>query len=345
MGFNIMKQENLIKISILIPAYNASNTITRCLNSIVEQTPSNIEVMIIDDGSTDDTLNRIKTFADTYDYIKVFVQDNSGVAITRNNLIKEAKGEYIHFLDADDWVESNALACISDVLNFNHSDILIADYYSINTRNEKKYIQDFLDVPGVYNSKDYIDIFVKEKGTTAVWNKLFKRSLIENVFFPNSITLGEDMCFLIKAILKADTIEKCNMALVNYVDNPNGITSNNIACKIYQLKQVFNEITERIEEQYPKSNVNHRLFDIKCHHVFQFFFLPPCTDRAEYLQSLSYASSLLQEKLPAKFIGFKRWKILVIKIMKLLPNEMSILMMCHFITFLVKTNKKLKKVL
>ena len=98
-----------MKFSILIPAYNASKYIRRCLNSLINQTFQDFEIIVIDDGSKDDTLPILKEFQNKDKRVNVFHQENHGVAYTRNRLLDYAKGEWIAFVDADDYVNKEYL--------------------------------------------------------------------------------------------------------------------------------------------------------------------------------------------------------------------------------------------
>lgn len=95
------------KVSIIVPVYNAGNYIDQSISSIVEQTYSNLEIILIDDGSADDSLQRCKEWSEKDKRIKVFCQENSGVSVTRNKGIELATGEYVMFMDSDDWIDKN----------------------------------------------------------------------------------------------------------------------------------------------------------------------------------------------------------------------------------------------
>ena len=94
-------------ISIIIPVYNSESTLERCLNSIVRQTYNDLEVIVIDDGSKDESLKIINSFNSRIDNLKIIRQDNSGVSVARNNGIQSAKGEYGLFLDRDDFLDDH----------------------------------------------------------------------------------------------------------------------------------------------------------------------------------------------------------------------------------------------
>ena len=110
-------------ISIIIPVYNSESTLERCLNSIVRQTYNDLEVIVIDDGSKDESLKIINSFNSRIDNLKIIKQDNSGVSVARNNGIQSAKGEYVLFLDSDDFLDDHC--CEKAIENIVDSDLVI----------------------------------------------------------------------------------------------------------------------------------------------------------------------------------------------------------------------------
>lgn len=122
-------------VSIIIPAYNTAPYIHRAIGSSLRQTHKNIEILIIDDGSTDNTLRVAEYFAGTDSRIRVFTQKNAGVSAARNHGIDEARGEYIYFLDSDDWLEDDAIETLLDAQR-EHPDCLICANYHWNVKLE-----------------------------------------------------------------------------------------------------------------------------------------------------------------------------------------------------------------
>ena len=193
------------KFSILIPAYNVEKYINKCLSSIKEQAFSNYEVIIINDGSTDRTLDICKEYEKSDNRFIVYHQTNRGIAYTRNRLLELAKGEWIVFVDADDYVNSDFLLAFYECLNRNdNADVLISDYTSWNNEN--------VFTPYKETFKNKIDYLQKLLGwrmaNTSLWAKAIRRSLIlkHNFKFEKDITLGEDLCFVSRLFYYADNI-------------------------------------------------------------------------------------------------------------------------------------------
>ncbi len=225
--------------SVLIPAYNAENTIVRCIESILQQGSYPYEVIVINDGSTDGTYNILKKYADIEQF-KVINQENHGVSYTRQQLIKNATGKYILFCDADDYLESNALKIIGEFIgrydNFTSERIdLFVFGYNLVRESGKKRIQSRVLKNGLYSRNQYSRRHVagfNDLYYSALWNKCFRRELI---FSPNEIifeNLIEDVMFNI------DYIGRCNRIMI----------SDNI---IYNYNQIGESLTRSNKSDSP----------------------------------------------------------------------------------------------
>ena len=117
------------KISIIVPVYNAEKYLVECLNSLVEQTYKNIEIILIDDGSIDNSAKICDEYAKKDERIKVVHQKNSGVSVARNNGLDMHTGDYVMFVDSDDWIELNTCEILINNIISNDKDILIYNYY------------------------------------------------------------------------------------------------------------------------------------------------------------------------------------------------------------------------
>ena len=199
----------MIKFSIIIRVYNTAKYLEKCLNSIFKQKFSSLEVICIDDGSNDNSIEIIKK----YNNVLLLKQNNSGSGYARNEGLKIAKGEYVLFIDSDDWVNidylnkiNNSLKNNPDVLIFGaltyDGDILRKGNYSVN-KIPKKYLNK------TFNKNDFKkDIF---KFPPTAWTKAYKREFLikNNIKFQN-IKIGQDQIFFIKSMLLADKINVLN---------------------------------------------------------------------------------------------------------------------------------------
>ncbi len=189
------------KISVIVPAYNCENYIKRCIDSLIKQDYKFSEFIIIDDGSTDNTLQIIRNSIEYDSRFIVESQTNSGVSETRNRGLQIATGEFVLFLDSDDYyLHANTLSFLVDMLEKNNADVVVFGHESGNETNVLKvgYEKEILiDVNNnVYNAIK--NTLTSPLYRTSVWNKLYRRSLIEdnNIFFYSyKDVISEDCVF------------------------------------------------------------------------------------------------------------------------------------------------------
>lgn len=181
--------------SVLIPAYNVEKYIDKCLSSIKRQLFADFEAIIIDDGSTDRTLQICKEYESCDKRFNVYHQDNVGIVNTRNRLLELAKGEWVTFLDADDYVKDNYLLSFYKCQEANaKADVLVSDYIMWEGGNA------FFAVRSAFADKrSYLKMLLDwRKTNTALWGKAIRMELIKNrsLKFESGIVLGEDLCFI-----------------------------------------------------------------------------------------------------------------------------------------------------
>ena len=219
-----MKQKDLI--SIIIPVYNVERYLNRCIDSVINQSYKNLEIILVDDGSTDTSGKICDEYAIKDNRIKVIHQKNAGVSNARNNGLKNAKAEYIGFVDSDDFIELDMYEYLHDLLLKYNADISICQVDYIKGDNIK------------YNMllKEN-KIMTKEKALETLYtqlynvNKLFKRNFIENIFFTEDVFVGEDMLFCLKCFEKVNKIIYGNKIKYHYIYNFSSATKNSFNIK------------------------------------------------------------------------------------------------------------------
>ena len=215
------------KVSVIIPIYNASSTLEKCLNSIINQTYKNLEIICIDDSSTDSSLDIIKEYKTKDNRIVLLTNDvNSGPGYTKEKGITNATGDYLAFVDSDDYIELNMMEKMLDYIALNKLDIVRCSYSSYI--NNKLYKNDMSFDTGILNST------LKEKFIIGLLNgsiPAYMQLLIINKRFLDKakIELGkqyflEDLLFYLKLFNTTNKIGIINETLYNYVINDNGIT-------------------------------------------------------------------------------------------------------------------------
>jgi len=257
------------KISIIIPVYNAGEYLKQCLDSVLNQTFRDYECICINDGSTDNSLSIIQEYVNKDNRFNIIDKKNEGVSISRNIGIDRSVGEYITFIDSDDWIEKDYLIKIFYSKNskndlvvcgfnvFNHKDNIIDLKYEEGKSNNKvflieyKNIENFLDFIGSYRS---------------VWGKLYRSDIIKknNIYFFNNISGDEDYAFNILYIMYIENILFIADKLYVYRKQVESLTSNDEQMRISSLYAIVELIKDlnirRIKDDYVFSFLFKALF-------------------------------------------------------------------------------------
>jgi len=217
------------KVSVIVPVYNAENYISDCIETLIQQTYSNIEIVIINDGSTDESYRICKQYEKIDDRIKLINIENSGVSIARNIGIENSTGNYLTFVDSDDWIELNMIEFAINKAKEDNADIVIWSYFkSFKDRELKlplvaKTDADFTNDKSILIYKSIDSMYQQDKNIQTVsagttWCKLYKKSLIveNNIKFNPILTRAQDTIFSIKAFIQAKKIMYYNESLYHY---------------------------------------------------------------------------------------------------------------------------------
>ena len=207
-------------VSIIVPVYNRGETVARCLDSILDQTWRQIEVILINDGSTDDTWSVLQRYGEQDERIVLINKPNSGVSDSRNFGMESAHGEYIQFVDSDDWIPENATEEYVRAIEDSGSDLVIADYYRI--RGKQIHQSGDIREAGTYTRTRFAEFMMENAGDFyygVVWNKLFRRRLIEDhrLSFDDKLAWCEDFLFNLEYLRYAKTITVLKKPLYFYV--------------------------------------------------------------------------------------------------------------------------------
>lgn len=180
-------------VTFILPVYNAESTIYRCLDSILKQTYCDYEVIIVDDGSIDNSGKICDSYSLNDNRFRVVHKENAGVASARQLGVSLATGEYVIHIDSDDWIESNML---SDMMNeISDADILVSDYY-YNTKHGQSYVRQV----DCTTSEELLEKIIKGEVFGSLWHKLIRRNLYQNIKFNTDLTFCEDQLLLFKIL-------------------------------------------------------------------------------------------------------------------------------------------------
>lgn len=243
----------MMLISIIVPVFNAQNYIEKCIKSIICQTYIDWELLLVDDGSTDSSYEICKKYINKK--INVFHKNNGGVSSARNYGLKKSKGDYIVFIDADDYVDKNYLKNLYD--NIRDNDLVVSGYkevYSNGKVNKRNFGKKDMTMEYIKNKFDelYLSNFLNSP-----FNKLYKKSLINCTFNENQI-LGEDLLFNLQYIKNCKHIISINNTDYNYVINNTSATNKYNSKAIYNLLFIKKELENMCKKMnyYENGSIN-----------------------------------------------------------------------------------------
>lgn len=201
-------------ISVIIPVYNAQEGLGQCIDSLLDQTFSDYEIIILNDGSTDNSLEVIQNYASKNDSIRVIDKENEGVAKTRNRGIVLAKGEYIVFIDNDDFIAPDYLECFYEAIEKEKLDIVIGGYKRVNKDHKILFQQDL-------SQTDWSKYIV-----VAPWARIYRTSFLkENDIQFFDYPIGEDVIFTLTAYNLTDKIKVIDYNGYNWFFNERSISN------------------------------------------------------------------------------------------------------------------------
>lgn len=235
-------------ISVIVPVYKVEEYLDKCVESIVNQTYKNLEIILVDDGSPDNCPKMCDDWAKKDKRIKVIHKENGGLSDARNAGIDIAKGEYITFIDSDDYVEIEYIDFLYKNLTENSADIsmgkqrVVYPKETINTGSEKVYI---------VNPHDCFDkLLYSEDFDVSAWAKLYKIELFENVRYPKG-RVFEDTATTYKLIDDSNVIVLNSRPIYNYIIRDDSITTNTFSEKKKELITSTEEMCDYINDKYP----------------------------------------------------------------------------------------------
>lgn len=246
----MLSSEDLI--SCIVPVYNASKYLDKCVNSIINQTYNNIELILINDGSEDNSGSICDSFIRKDNRVRVFHIENHGVSYARNFGLKKAKGKWIYLADADDWLELNMLETLHSVAEKEGASIVFCNY--INEFNSKSIIPQ-IKYPNTRNELFYQFMKFPTVFMNAPWNKLFLKEIIDenNLHFEDCIKICEDLLFSFEFCWLVQKYAFCNEPLYHYNRTNEFAATKNIK-ESYVEDKIF--VTDKIVKILSEENAS-----------------------------------------------------------------------------------------
>lgn len=240
-----------VLISIIVPVYNVEKYLGECIDSIINQTYKNLEIILVDDGSTDNSGKICDDYAIIDKRVSVIHKKNGGLSDARNIGIEFARGYYLYFADSDDYISENAIEVLFNTAEKYNADIVKANVYIIdNLGNPIESDGDSNSTKGVaiYNKNEAIDRFIDK--TWSAWNKLYKSSIHKNVLFPVG-KIHEDEAIMCDLLQKVNKVVEIDDKLYYYRRRKGSITESDYSIKKMDWFYAWKKNTEFINENYP----------------------------------------------------------------------------------------------
>ena len=209
-------------VSILVPVYNVEAYLSQCLDSLVGQTYPHLQIVLIDDGSTDGSWRVMQEYAARDERIEIYHQENQGVGTTRNHLLEKIKGDYVLFVDSDDWVELDMVESMISLQNKHKVDLVVCSM--VKNNDERITLQDSSIVQ--YSQSEIIKAFCEHTWFSgSLCNKLFAKSLLHTYKFHCGISYGEDALFCWNLLQHVDRgVVVTNAQFYHYRRNPQSLS-------------------------------------------------------------------------------------------------------------------------
>lgn len=264
------------KVSVLVPVYNVEKYLKRCIDSILTQTFADIEIIILDDGSDDNSLQIAESYSDRR--ISIDSQPHGGIASARNRLLSLAAGEYIYFVDADDWVEPNAIECLLEYAESYSLDITFCGRVGQTTTDK--------DIE-IMNREHAVARFLSTMElSSAMWTKMVRSSVIKQLEFDSRVLYGEDGLMTWRLINKARRIGLTNCRPYHYSDNPASITNSSFSDATYSLRLVWDTIVAETAAARPTLLAAARQKQLYCYCWLLYTALRSGTPRDRRIQTI-----------------------------------------------------------
>ena len=289
-------------ISIIIPCFNSEKTIEKCLISVCNQDYENIEILIINDGSTDGTLLISENFRQLDSRIKIISQENSGVSKARNVGIQNISGKLFTFVDSDDWVEKNYCSNLYEVLEKNNADIAICNEIIEKPGEENKIFQEEEKFE-IFEKRKAIELLLEDQHIKSYpWAKLFRKNLFESINFPENLEAFEDFYTMFKIFDKAKKVVKTDAKLYHYIEYSNSLSHNLTPQRAYHFFLAVKEANQFLIQQNIDESFRNRILKNQLKRTFMSL-------KRILRNTLPLEMRKEKEEIRIEFKKFKKYKI------------------------------------
>ena len=245
------------KVSIVVPVYNVALYLVECIESIINQTYKNIEVILVNDGSTDNSKEICENYAKKDDRIIFITKQNNGAASARNYGLNIVTGKYIGFVDSDDILELNYIERLVTTLKNNNVDIAVCSYYNLYKNTIKEQVYEYQLVS--FSDEEYLERFLKDWTCGLIWNKLFKADVIKNNRFEEGHKIDDEF-FTYRCVMNSKKVVLFNEPLYYYRWRLSSVMQEYSDSQEQFIKDRLSYLTQRYDnviEQYPSLKIKY----------------------------------------------------------------------------------------
>lgn len=295
-------------ISVIVPIYNVEKYLDRCVESIVNQTYMNLEIILVDDGSPDNCPKMCDEWAQKDTRIKVIHKENGGLSDARNAGLRIATGEYISFVDSDDWLEISTFEIALEKILVNNCDICSFGVKMVWDNGNKNNLTHSHNETIFENTEDILQGFLSNAIIQTVWNKIYKRVIIENLEFPVG-KINEDEFWSWKVMVKSNRLVCIDNYLYNYYQNDLSIMHGGAKFKPLYVIEAGDEKVKYISKHFPQFR------DLACvNYIYSCLFmaqrawliLPKKEAKTAHKQIKDFMKGKMPSKQYLKSIGIKK---------------------------------------
>lgn len=245
------------KVSVIVPVYNTKNELTQCLKSIVDQTYSNLEIICVDDGSTDGSGQIVDEFAVQDKRIKAIHKTNGGESSARNVGLRMATGQYIAFCDCDDWLEREMYEVLVETLEKEDVDIVAASWYKESPTLSQKITNELPVIEEVFGREELLKyLYMRDsyRGFAYMWDKLYTRKVVSDergnlIMFDEALQLGGDVLYLAEVALNTKRAKYVDTAFYHYVQRAESGCHTKDPQKLSDSLKAYEMVIQRFEEE------------------------------------------------------------------------------------------------
>lgn len=247
------------KFSIIIPCYNIEKYISKTLESIFNQTFKDFEIILINDGSKDNTGKILDDYSKKDKRLRVIHKENEGVSEARNIGIRNATGEYIYFLDGDDLIENTLLERANEVFKNNKIEIFSFGFNMVykDGKIKRRYSEEQYNNQ-IINSKEFLSLFFNKKVGQHICSFIVKKDIIENkIFFTKGLERGEDLEFQIKILLEEVNLFYDKTPFFKYVSRNGSVVQSKVKINIFNFLEVLEKFRKEIKDEKLKEDLEY----------------------------------------------------------------------------------------